>query len=123
MFHGAAGLKGLVISQRLSGSGLRARLEAAREGNRALDLAICIALNTGRSTNPRNLGAPAYTSSLDAAMMLVPEGFLWSVDTLDAFPEACVAGPGPIGPDSYISAATPALALCIAALKAQEHSQ
>ncbi len=46
------------------------RIEGAEGPDRSLDLAISTALNTGRSTDPRNSGPMHYTASLDAAMTL-----------------------------------------------------
>lgn len=75
---------------------------------------------------PRNsIYPPDYTASLDAAMTLVPEGLRWCVDDIGK----------PQGVHSFIediadfsddaacykaNASTPALALCAAALRAQE---
>jgi len=103
---------------------LIARLEKATEGNRELDADILAAL-------PAPFSAPGHcqmriaahwTTSLDAAMKLVPEGA--NCHGYDA---------SPAGVEAYVSrnnvasghwlclgqAATPALALCIAALKAR----
>jgi hypothetical protein len=63
---------------------------------------------------------PQYTASLDAAMTLVPEGWNWLVGT-DAgvgFQSALLRH-GEEAPIEAI-AATPALALCAAAIRAQE---
>lgn len=63
--------------------------------------------------------APFYTSSLDAAMTLVPEGCVFSVDTLDGHSEAVVGNnKRAIAQPDYVRGATPALALCAAALRA-----
>lgn len=56
---------------------LPTRCETADGPDRELDLAICIALNTGRSTDPRNPGAPRYTASIDAALSLMPSEAFW----------------------------------------------
>ena len=67
---------------------LAARIEAATGPDRELDAEICVTLGLsegnllfgpdgwcfGSTTNPNPHKAPAYTASLDAAMMLVPEG-------------------------------------------------
>lgn len=58
---------------------------------------------------------PAYTESIDAALTLVPEGSAWTLMRHDnaLYYAEC-------GPDSWQSnAPTPALAICIAALKAR----
>lgn len=60
--------------------------------------------------------AREYTASLDAAMTLVPEGwFKLQPDSLKGWAALAVVGP-------WAHAATPALALCAAALKARAHS-
>jgi hypothetical protein len=57
---------------------------------------------------------PKYTASLDAAMTLVPEGEDWAVGSGPLFPtSARVAG------KPAVQAATPALALCAASLRAK----
>jgi hypothetical protein len=61
-----------------------------------------------------------FTDSLDAAMRLVPNGFVFSV-TDAARSRANVWRPSPLRsiPPAYVKAATPALALCAAALQAR----
>lgn len=64
--------------------------------------------------------APAYTASIDAAMTLVPEGNDWIIGHTNGglTIHAEVGGRG----DEYMRfAATPALALVAAALKARNH--
>jgi hypothetical protein len=62
---------------------------------------------------------PRYTASLDAALTLVPEGWEWTVrgrphgDGLASIGRAWESG------SDTVIAATPALALCIAALRAR----
>ena len=62
--------------------------------------------------------SPEYTASLDAAMALVP------VQSLDKVTIQTFGGPGPMAlvypNERFCSAATPALALCAAALRARE---
>lgn len=136
---------------------LIAELEAASEGSRELDAAIWQLADPKAfklcESNSRALGnrdwtedeaaqqahsrakrfAPAYTTSPDAALTLVPEDpanpgkpMLWSV----SYDEDGVAGPrgycaalgkGYHGPQFIYghSAKSPALALCIAALKSR----
>jgi hypothetical protein len=121
--------------------GLIERLEAAQEGSRELDGRIQAAISWGsrpeaviefsswggfvvRIGDSRCLDEArgTYTTSLDAALTLVPEGAWWHVQCL----------PNPHIADRRVSAsvttyrlhewhhgATPALALCIAALKAR----
>lgn len=64
-----------------------------------------------------------YTSSIDAAMMLVPVNSLWNVGTDIDGPYARVLPPvgnGWLGSkEHYVLAATMPLALCAAALRAQ----
>jgi hypothetical protein len=74
------------------------------------------------------LNAPHFTASLDAAMTLVPDGYIWAATNMD--PEtglvtraASMVSPNPdadadADADPAI-AATPALALCAAALRAR----
>lgn len=68
---------------------------------------------------------PEWTASIDAALTLVPEG--WAV--LLAFSEqrsVCDVHTNPLGQEgtwpAHSTAATPALALCAAALKARHHT-
>ena len=107
---------------------LIAELERATEGSRKLDKAIYVALGLPITNKDRldpqmieihlESVAPRYTTFLDAAEKLVPPGLCWEVE---AGPKtggvACV---GTVhGPMEGI-AVTPALSLCIAALKARQ---
>lgn len=111
---------------------LMARLEAAVEGSRELDEAIADALGWMRGGEfwwkppggDYRMGAPGFTQSLDAALTLVPDGYspnisgpvlhrpVWGCDMrllrTNSFPDGLGR-----------SAPTPALAVCISALKAQ----
>jgi hypothetical protein len=77
--------------------------------------------------NPSIVNVPRYTSSLDAALSLVPEGWGWSLDwTQRPLYQDCgradLYAPGSgIKPHdvSDVYGATPAIALCLAALKAR----
>lgn len=62
-----------------------------------------------------------YLTSLDAAMSLVPEGASWSLTNAARLPRACVWAASPLRetPPPYVKAATPALALTAAALRAR----
>jgi len=63
---------------------------------------------------------PRYTTSIDAAMTLVPEGWRFELTNTGFKPGVSLVPPGKfflVG--SY--AATPALALCAAALRARSH--
>src|SRR5690348_12265025 len=70
-------------------------------------------------TNPlhKQASPPRYTSSLDAAMTLVPEGMQGQVQSGNR-PGAWVGTEGGDAPDFNV-AATPALALCAASLRSR----
>jgi hypothetical protein len=107
-------------------SDLAERCEAATGPDRELDCAIAVALgrtDEGGSGFHRTfpddsvfeqVRALLFTASLDAAMTLVPEGAVWSVGNF-GFDEKPMSTVGEI----EVNAATPALALCAAALKAR----
>lgn len=117
---------------------LIARLEAAAEGSRELDAEIAIFLNPklaewerfgGELHGPSDsiFHAPHYTTSIDAALALVPEGWAWFAQRIGQpfstgfarlwLPAARTKG---LKIEQYQSeAATPALALVIAAMKAR----
>lgn len=72
---------------------------------------------------------PHFTASIDAALTLVPDGWKWSLHSADhAGPPCayCVPNmgrlPWPVWVDD-VYAATPALALCAAALRARAEAQ
>lgn len=120
-------------------SELAARCEAAEAPDRELDAVIREAVGGatvplyrlvkpmighpewegGASSNGHWL--PFYTASLDAALTLVPEGWHWSIYDTNGVDKACAQ----VEPPEYDyephtgEAATPALALCAAALKAR----
>jgi hypothetical protein len=120
-------------------------LEAAKEGSRQLDALICESgLEIAGRDDPCGWGpdpsgrdavaeleAPSrvqhYTTSIDAALTLVPQGWIWQVRVLyRGLPRptnrAVVANDrtGMVLTGEYCEAeaSTPALALCIAALRA-----
>jgi hypothetical protein len=112
-------------------AGILERLEAAQEGSREMDLAIWRAVGEGAPDRVqwdienyylRGI-APHYTTSLDAALQLVPEEvyrrlFIETSHPAKAgFIETHDEIKGPSG--LYFEAATPALAVCVAALKAK----
>ncbi len=68
---------------------------------------------------------PRYTTSLDAAVTLVPEGDIWSVHGSDAPNHKGFADISTMREPHYFKAdaATPALALCAAALRARAATQ
>jgi hypothetical protein len=107
---------------------LIARIEAATGPDRTLDSAIAAAVGFEGWTpeawaaaeadpelwRPSIPKAPAYTASLDSALTLVPEGAHWVLyDDGYAY----------VGPDDEPTAewrgATPAIALCAAALRSR----
>lgn len=113
------------------------KLEAATEGSRELDADIAQHVDWPRIRGAKRLpdrpdssgyfeisadtwqAVPRYTTSLDAALTLVPEG--WGCD-LGIWPSGNGARLTPgvnIFHAIYREAQTPALALCIAALKAR----
>ena len=122
---------------------LIARLEKATEGSRELDAEIAVVSGEflhGKVSKTRpwlvtqagiNREPPRYSASIDAALTLVPEDFQWLVrdDERGGFCNVTspdfVAIEGSNGQDESIGkrfptyAATPALALCIAALRAR----
>ena len=122
---------------------LIAELETAKEGGRRLDYGIARLL--GRSvprfvdieeiiSNPEaevvrlkgggvstGFRPPRYTTSIDAALTLVPEGWNWQISDIGlAWVGTHLAANKPVRFDG--DAATPALALCISALKARDHA-
>lgn len=113
------------------------RLQAAPEGSRELDADINLALatdptkpHTGPGYYYDDAAQPGtghrmqpYTTSLDAALTLVPEGWEFYVDSGTHNPSAgchaCVYNPKEIMHGGAVDLATPALAICIAALTAR----
>lgn len=87
----------------------------------------------GRCTYNGGIPLPRYTASLDAALTLVPDGWEWKVSNRASAPHAGRAyihngeliniGGGLTRNPRYrgqeVTAATPAIAICIAALKAR----
>ena len=117
---------------------LIAELEAAPEGSEVLDVAICKAICHYGPDDPLWHVLP-YSSSIDSALTLVPMGWGWSVGDIHGTCESAGIGrpwaeiwkrgdrpvrlPGmhrTTDGRCLINAATPALALCIAALKARQ---
>lgn len=103
---------------------LAARVEALAGPDRRIDTEILEMVGgftpTGLPTFRGGLGYPAFTQSVDAAMSLVPEGWAWTLYS-DA---SCEIGYEPergglMNPEFQSDAATPALALCAAALRAR----
>ena len=130
---------------------LIARLEAAKEGSRELDACVCEAtLNVPMDGDSPCLWGPApgafagdvmemealgrvqpYTTSIDAALGLVPEGWAWQVGAPSRAPRATPViraavfsdrtGTGMVLPGEFCEAKahTAPIALCIAALRAR----
>jgi hypothetical protein len=108
---------------------LAERCEAASGADRELDADICRASGLS-SEQPdgawitclpdgyrHSINPTSFTASLDAAMSLVPEGFDWSVSCEQGRGVAVtISSDRGFSPD--VSAATPALALTAAALRA-----
>lgn len=108
------------------------RLEKATGPDRELDGDIYLFLHpemrqlsetaTG-SIKPEHYSSPVYTASIDAALTLVPEGWCWSAHGGDVCrPGAQLDKPQIETADGEIivdQAATTAIALCIASLKAR----
>lgn len=94
---------------------LAARCEAATGPDRMLDSDIADLCNVEMPDDPVDW-PEHYTASLDAALSLVPEGHGWSYGTH--------MKRDPVGPAAYVDGcsgigATPALALCVAALRSR----
>lgn len=121
----------------MTNAALIAKLVEAPKGSRELDAAIqktippytdvsYVVESDGWVVNGKTgIKAPHYTTNLQDAVDLVPEGWLWRLDgTNPAHPEADLWGPNwrTEREQEYIScgAKTPALALAIAILKAME---
>ena len=107
---------------------LIARLEASTGPSRDLDVLIAQAVGEPWGAGGYSIGgnwgerAARYTASIDVALTLVPAGLGWGVDAPPDMP--CVARcqwpqtPGMKAP-MHAHGATPAIALCIACLKAR----
>jgi hypothetical protein len=69
--------------------------------------------------------APAYTSSLDAALTLVPDGFQWQVRSMPTEEDFDYSAQVNWTPNLHDHAASPPIALCVAAFRARlaEHPQ
>jgi hypothetical protein len=106
---------------------LAARCEQATGPDRELDMAICLALDTGRRVtgSGRWLGPDCFTGSLDVALLLIQDGMEWRAERRvgkgmsPAY--ASIWGPGARDIDHHDNARakTVPLALCAAALKAK----
>jgi len=116
-------------------SDLIQRLQDATEGSRELDFDIALSIGWTREwyiscygwKNPKGQQCseryvPAFSTSIDAAMTLVPEGH--GTVALEITRKSARAAIGNDTQEGFVGEAaeapTPALALCIAALKAKE---
>lgn len=112
------------------------RLESESEGNQLLDIAIWDEIeNWPKETNLPNwrtapngrpvhesMFAPAYTTSVDSALTLVPEGASKGLSQMDGrgrWNATVTVGSGPFAHFHNGWANSAALALCIAALRAR----
>lgn len=115
------------------------RIEAATGADRDLNAAIAVASGQyvvsrhhpgmfAHKDRPHQFSyfVPAYTASIDAAMGLVPDGWAWMVGCAPDFQRFFATlmttdDAAPIEDETIdTNAATPALALCAAAMKARE---
>jgi len=110
------------------------KLEAATEGSRELDAEVAVAAGLDKDTmcsmyldwvrlNNANMinghPGPHYTTSIDAALTLVPEGVAhWMIRSPKPWAKIWLHYDNTDN-ETYGDGATPALALCIAALKAR----
>ena len=107
---------------------LIAKLEAASDGSKALDIAIWLTAVSPTISPEVETGwekLPAYTTSLDAALTLVPDlgssKFDWSLGFMNGSWGHAARVAGPAGEEGMCEYGhrPAALALCIAALKAR----
>ena len=108
---------------------LAKRCEAAQGPDRGLDMLICTALNTGRRTGPRDPGPDRFTASIDAALSLAKANWLVGFKELwdgkakaaNAFIDLYTVKDDGLfwGDHIQACAATPALALTAACLRAR----
>ena len=111
---------------------LAERVEAVGGADRGLDRAIWLSLGNVEPDAWNMSPAPTYTASIDAAMTLVPEGLTeWEIGRSTRDPRfgqyqarICLLtaeqDPEELGPQAIANGATPALALCAAALRARK---
>lgn len=97
--------------------------EKAGGPNYALECEIAQAIWRGhfrdgrQKPRPKDLSVPNYTASMDAAMTLIPDNWKWAI--MRKYPGRYHAGCGDWAAKPVaVSAKTPALALCAAALRA-----
>lgn len=114
-------------------------LEQATEGSRELDIAIAAEISPDSQgvvefgLRALREGVPHYTTNLQDALLLVPEGHMWSVQydpsddetVVECLLDEWIGGPETggsyrPGPEIIRKGEKPALALCIACLRAME---
>ena len=102
---------------------LAERIEALEGPCRRIDECIQVAIS-GKDPLDYDgpFDAPEYTASLDAAMTLVPEGWLFDLYNLNGYPEAHLTNDTLQRVAVSVVTATPALALCAAAIRAQQEA-
>ena len=101
---------------------LIAKLEALDGPDRNVDAEIYHTIKQGVGCGSTH-DAPLFTASIDAAITLLDKHALWAVGNMEDGSFARLCWPQPDGSflDGYYNATatTPAIALCIAALKAK----
>lgn len=102
---------------------LAERVEAATGAENELDFAIQLAVLSRAGYLPGRASCKPYTRSLDAALSLVPSGWAWQagvgIETEAGNSDSAYAWAAPVDHGELVFAATPALALCAAALRAR----
>ena len=93
------------------------RLEAAESGSRELDKEVGLAAFPNKDNN---VIMRPYTTSLDAALTLVPEGLYGKIGFAPNRANARIWLASKPAVNASIKVPQPALALCIAALRARE---
>ena len=97
------------------------KLEAGTEGSRELDSLIYLELHPKHLDNLWRITFPHYTTSIDAALTLVPEEHFGGIRFGVSYNAAWVRRAGEYGLGE-VTAPTPALALVIASFKARSAS-
>lgn len=99
---------------------LIARLEAAQGGSREIDAAIAAAIGIAIDESV-GCFCPEFSRSIDAALTLVPSGSWWDMGTMADGRTfgASVGGPNNLFDTERCLSLTPAIAICMAAMKAR----
>jgi len=101
---------------------LTKKLEAATEGSRELDADIYMATHGVSEGSTKPATPPHFTTSIDAALTLVPEGWIVHMELHPSPADEANISLHDGGDKTTLGQADfdqPALALCIAALKAR----